>query len=74
MKKAIEIVDGFIKKIDDEISRNVESYRKTDATSVFDFEYRKLLAGLHETYMRKLTVLEEVKRALQEAYRNEDNE
>ena len=73
MKRAIEIVDGFIERVEAELSRNREYFSKTDANNIYDAEYRNMLLDIHDKYIRKLALLGEVKRALENAqYDGED--
>ena len=67
MKKAIEIVEAMIAKVNTELHEVQEKYKGTRPDSIYDASYRKLLEQMHDRLITKTIVLEDVERELEKA-------
>ena len=60
MKKAIEIVEAMIAKVNTELHEVQEKYKGTRPDSIYDASYRKVLEQMHDRLIAKSIVLEDV--------------
>lgn len=67
MKKAIEIVEAMLAKVNNELHDVQEKYKGTRPDSIYDASYRKLLEQMHDRLIAKSIVLEDVVRELEKA-------
>ena len=67
MKKAIEIVEAMIAKVNNELHDVQEKFKGTRPDSVYDARYRELLVQMHDRLITKTVVLEDVVRELEKA-------
>lgn len=67
MKKAIEIVEAMLAKVNNELHDVQEKYKGTKPDSIYDARYRELLVQMHDRLMSKTIVLEDVERELEKA-------
>ena len=67
MRRAIEIVEAMIAKVNEELDEVQVKYGRTRPDSVYDARYRELLVQMHDRLISKTVVLEDVARELEKA-------
>lgn len=67
MRRAIEIVEAMIAKVNGELDEVQVKYSRTNPNSIYDVGYRRLLEQMHDRLIAKSIVLEDVAKEMERA-------